>query len=380
MRHWKIELGMRLDDYITLGRSGLRVSPFCLGTMTFGTDWGWGAEESVSRSLFDRYLEAGGNFIDTADAYTGGKSEELIGKFIDESGVRDRIVLATKFTFNTDPNNPNAGGNGRKNIYRALEGSLRRLKTDFIDLYWLHAWDTITPVEEVISTLNDLARQGKIRHYGFSDTPAWYAARAYTLAEKDAAERLIALQLEYSLVERNIEREHIPVAQELGLGICPWSPLASGFLSGKYRRDRTNSGNGRLEKLKDSENPGFKKFTEKNWKILDVLLEVADQLGKPPAQVSLNWVATQPGITSTILGASKLSQLMDNLSALEFSIPLDLRTRLNAVSAPDSIHPYVFFEPFLQTMIHGARVQAWSRSSTHSSEAAKPRVEEPLHK
>ena len=185
---------------------------------------------------FDRYLEAGGNFIDTADGYTGGKSEEMVGKFIAERKLRDRVVLATKFTFNAEPGNPNAGGNGRKNIYRALEGSLRRLKTDYIDLYWLHAWDTVTPVEEVVSTLNDLVREGKIRHYGFSDTPAWYVARAYTLAEKEGKERLIALQLEYSLVERNIEREHIPAAQELGLGICPWSPLASGFLTGKYKR------------------------------------------------------------------------------------------------------------------------------------------------
>lgn len=371
---------MRLNEYITLGRSGLRVSPLCLGTMTFGTEWGWGAEESVSRSLFDRYLETGGNFIDTADGYTGGKSEELVGKFIRENGVRDRIVLATKFTFNADPKDPNAGGNGRKNIYRALEGSLRRLNTDYIDLYWLHAWDTVTPVEEVVSTLNDLVRQGKIRHYGFSDTPAWYIARAYTLAEKDAAERLIALQFEYSLVERNIEREHIPVALELGLGVCPWSPLASGFLSGKYRRDRAASGDSRLEKLKDSENPGFKKFTDQNWKILGVLLEVADQIGRPPAQVALNWVATQPGVTSTILGASKLSQLVDNISALDFSIPSELRGRLNAASAPPSIHPYVFFEPFLQGMIHGARIQAWSRSSDHSPSADAPRVEEPLHK
>ena len=214
-------MSRNLNDYITLGRSGLRVSPLCLGTMTFGTEWGWGAEEKTSREVFDRYVDAGGNFIDTADFYTGGHSEELLGKFISERGVRDRVVLATKFTFNGDAGNPNAGGNGRKNIYRALDGSLRRLQADYIDLYWLHAWDTVTPVEEVISTLNDLVRAGKIRHYGFSDTPAWYVARAQTLAEKEGKERLVALQLEYSLVERNIEREHIPAAQELGLGITP---------------------------------------------------------------------------------------------------------------------------------------------------------------
>jgi aryl-alcohol dehydrogenase-like predicted oxidoreductase len=352
---------MRLNEYTTLGRSGLLVSPLCLGTMTFGTEWGWGAEESVSRGLFERYIEAGGNFIDTADGYTGGKSEEMLGKFIAERKLRDRVVLATKFTFNAEPENPNAGGNGRKNIYRALEGSLRRLQTDYIDLYWLHAWDTITPVEEVISTLSDLVSAGKIRYYGFSDTPAWYLSRAYTLAEKENKARLIALQLEYSLVERNIEREHIPAALELGLGICPWSPLASGFLSGKYKRDGNDgAGNGRLGKVKDSGNPTFAKFTPENWKILDVLLEVAREMNRPPAQVALNWVASQPGVTSTILGASKLSQLEDNLNAIEFSIPSDLRRKLNDVGAPATIHPYMFFEPFIQGMIHGASVRAWS--------------------
>lgn len=351
---------MQLNEYSTLGRSGLRVSPLCLGTMTFGTEWGWGAEEKVSRSLFDRYIEQGGNFVDTADGYTGGKSEEMVGKFIAERGLRDRVVLATKFTFNAEPGNPNAGGNGRKNIYRALHGSLRRLQTDFIDLYWLHAWDTVTPVEEVVGTLNDLVREGKIHHYGFSDTPAWYTARAQTLAEKEGKERLIALQLEYSLVERNIEREHIPAAQELGLGVCPWSPLASGFLTGKYKRQGNDGlGDGRLEKTRDSQNPTLLRFNHRNWEILDVLLDIAKQIGRSPAQVALNWVATQPGITSTILGASKLKQLEDNLSAIEFSIPAELRQKLDSVSAPASIHPYMFFEPFLQAMIHGAKVRGW---------------------
>lgn len=362
---------MQLNDYRTLGRSGLRVSPLCLGTMTFGTEWGWGTEENVSRGLFDRYVEQGGNFIDTADGYTGGKSEEMLGKFIAERGLRDRIVLATKFTFNAEQGNPNAGGNGRKNIYRALHGSLRRLQTDFVDLYWLHAWDAVTPVEEVISTLNDLVREGKIRHYGFSNTPAWYIARAQTLAEKEGKERLIALQLEYSLVERNIEREHIPAAQELGLGICPWSPLASGFLTGKYRRDGDDGrGDGRLDKVKDSPNPGFKKFTAQNWEILEVLLEASKELHRPAAQVALNWVATQPGITSTILGASKLSQLDDNLRAIEFSIPADLRRQLEEVSAPASIHPYVFFESFLQGLIHGAKVRGWAPNRVLSTDGA----------
>lgn len=360
-----------LDSYVTLGRSGLRVSPLCLGTMTFGNEWGWGSEEEVARTVFDNYIEAGGNFIDTANVYTEGHSEELVGKFIADRGLRERLVLATKFTFNPEAGNPNAGGNGRKNIYRAIEDSLRRLKTDYIDLYWLHAWDTVTPVEEVVSTLNDLVRAGKIRHYGFSDTPAWYVARAKTIAEKEGKDGLIALQLEYSLVERNIEREHIPAAQELGLGITPWSPLAGGFLTGKYKqKGDTGEGEGRLETTKDADNPIFHRFTTRNWEILKVLLDVAKQLNRPASQVSLNWVATQPGITSTIIGASKLSQLEDNLRYAEFEIPAELRKRLDEVSAIESSHPYGFFTPPFQGWIAGGTgLQPWSAARTYAPPA-----------
>lgn len=365
-------MGKHLNEYVTLGRSGLRVSPLCLGTMTFGTEWGWGSEEETARAVFDRYIDAGGNFIDTADGYTEGQSEELLGKFISQRSLRDRVVLATKFTFNGDPGNPNAGGNGRKNIHRALEGSLRRLQTDYIDLYWLHAWDTITPVEEVVSTLSDLVRAGKIRYYGFSDTPAWYLARAHTLAEKEGKERLIALQLEYSLVERSIEREHVPAAQELGLGVTPWSPLASGFLSGKYRRKGNKGvGEGRLDVVKD--NPNFDQFTERNWRILDQLSDVAKQLSKTPAQVALNWVATQPGITSTIIGATKLTQLEDNLRSIEFDIPADLRKTLDEASAIDPVHPYKFFNPEMQGMLSGGTiVRPWAPARVYAPPSREP--------
>ncbi|MGH9351023.1 MAG: aldo/keto reductase, partial [Terriglobia bacterium] len=300
--------------------------------------------------------------------------EELTGKFIAEKNLRDRIVLATKFTLNAGPGNPNAGGNGRKNIYRALEGSLTRLRTDYVDLYWLHAWDTITPVEEVISTLDDLVREGIIRHYGFSDTPAWYVARAQTLAEREGKERLIALQLEYSLLERNIEREHIPAAQELGLGILPWSPLASGFLTGKYKRDgNSGKGEGRLEKTKDATNPVFQKFTERNWRVLDTLLDVAAQLKKPPAQIALNWVATQPVITSTIIGATSVKQLDDNLASIEFNIPSDLRNRLDDVSAIEPLHPYLFFGGELGGMISGGvDVKPWAPARATGGPVSKP--------
>jgi len=368
---------MSLKQYVTLGRSGLRVSPYSLGTMTFGTEWGWGSEESDARAVFNGYIDAGGNFLDTADGYTMGKSEQLVGKFITERNLRDRVVLATKFTFNADPSNPNAGGNGRKNIYRALEGSLRRLQTDYIDLYWLHVWDMVTPVEEVLSTLNDLVRAGKIRHFGFSDVPAWYVARAQTLAEREGKERLIALQLEYSLTERNIEREHIPVAQELGIGVCPWSPLAGGFLSGKYKREgNTGKGQGRLDQNKHAQL--FDRFTEHNWRVLDALLDVAKQLDKKPVQVALNWVVTQPGITSTIIGATNLSQLQDNLSALEFTIPADLRKRLDDASAIEQFHPYIFFQPAMQARIKGeSPVRAWTPGSAQLVAPAEKTGEKP---
>lgn len=353
---------MNLNEYTTLGRSGLRVSPLALGTMTFGNDR-WGSDDAEAKRIFDRYVEQGGNFLDVADGYAEGRSEEVLGRFVAERKLRDRLVIATKFSFNAQEGNPNAGGNGRKNIYRALEGSLRRLNMDFVDMYWMHVWDTITPVEEVVQTLTDLVRAGKVRYYGFSDVPAWYASRAYTLAEQQALERPIALQLEYSLVERNIEREHIPMARELGLGICPWSPLASGFLAGKYTREggAASAKGSRLEVLKDSNNPVFNKFTERNWNIVDVLKEVARQLGRSPAEVALNWVANQPGVTSTIIGATKLKQLETNLAAITFEIPAELRQKLDEASRIESVHPYMFFEEVLQDRVRGGvKINKWN--------------------
>ncbi|PWK85283.1 aldo/keto reductase [Fulvimonas soli] len=343
---------MPLDQYYTLGRSGLRVSRLALGTMTFGEDWGWGAAEDTARAMFDRYLEAGGNFIDTADLYTEGSSERLLGRFIEQSGTRDRVVLATKFTYNAQPGDPNAGGNGRKNIMRAVEGSLRRLRTDYIDLYLLHTWDRLTPAEEVVRTLDDLVRAGKIRYAGLSDVPAWYAARAQTFAEAHALSPLVGLQLEYSLAERNIEHEFVPLALELGMGITAWSPLAMGLLSGKYRpSEGGGTGEGRLAKIGDL--PGFRRFTERNWGIVAALEEVAGAIGRPMAQVALNWVATRPAVGSVIVGATKLAQLDDNLAALSFEIPAELRAKLDAASAPETPFPYWFFGDAQQTRIHG---------------------------
>ena len=352
---------MQVNEYVTLGRSGLRVSPLALGTMTFGNDR-WGSSDAESRRIFDSYMKHGGNFVDVADVYAEGKSEEVLGGFIAEAKLHDRLVVATKFSFNPQEGNPNSGGNGRKNIYRALEGSLRRLKLDYIDLYWMHVWDTLTPVEEVVSTLTDLVHEGKILYYGFSDVPAWYAARAVTLAETMGLERPIGLQLEYSLVERNIEREHIPAALELGMGVCPWSPLASGFLTGKYSKEGPTSSRGsRLEVLKDSNNPVFNKFTDRNWAILDTVQKFAKQLSRSAAEVALSWVAHQPGITSTIIGATSLKQLETNLGAVTFELPTDARAELDSVSQLEPAHPYMFFGEVLQDRIRGGtKVRKWS--------------------
>src|SRR5713226_516627 len=224
-----------LNSYFTLGRTGLRVSRLALGTMTFGTEWGWGTDKETARELVNTYVDAGGNFFDTADLYTNGTSETWLGEFVAERGLRDAAVISTKFSYNAQPGNPNAGGNGRKNILRAVEASLKRLGTDYIDLYILHTWDRVTPAEEVMRTLDDLVRSGKVRYVGLSNVPAWYASRAQTIAEMRGYERFSAFQLEYSLAERGIEDELLPFGIAHGLGTMVWSPLGSGLLSGKYK-------------------------------------------------------------------------------------------------------------------------------------------------
>lgn len=360
---------MKLTDYRTLGRSGLIVSPLSLGTMTFGTKR-WGASDEVAQSIFNEYVDAGGNFIDTADVYAGGRSEELVGQYIADRSLRDRVVLATKFSFsggsgagNPIQGGPNLGGNGRKNIYRALEGSLRRLKTDYVDLYWMHVWDTVTPVEELLQSLGDLVRAGKIRYFALSDLPAWYAAKAATLAQVHHVPGPIALQMEYSLVERTIEQEHVPAARECGLGLVPWSPLAGGFLSGKYERgdtDKRATGEGRLS----GSNPfGDSKFTDRNWAILDTLRDVAGAMDRPVAQVALAWVLAQPGVGSVLIGASKTGQLADNIASLAIQFTPEQRRILTERSAPAPVGVYPIFEPQNQILknaiFNGTDVQGW---------------------
>lgn len=329
---------MNLTNLCTLGRSGLIVSPLALGTMTMGKE-GWGSPDDASEAIFNAYVDAGGNHIDTADIYAAGRSEELLGDFIEKRGLRDRLALATKYSWSGDDNNPLAGGNGRKNLIRALEGSLKRLRTDYIDLYWMHVWDRITPAEEVLQAMGDLVRMGKIRYFALSDVPAWYAVRMATLAQVHSVPGPVALQMAYSLIERNIEWEYVPAALELSMGIVPWSPLGAGFLTGKYRREEAHR-EGRLS----GPNPfGDALFTERNWKTLDTLRDVAGDVGKPLAQVALAWALAQPGVDTVILGARTIEQLADNLASLEITLPPGALATLNAASAPERILPYSIF-------------------------------------
>lgn len=357
------ELAVDLKNYVTLGHSGLRVSPLCLGTMTFGTETGWGMEASDSRRVFDHYVGEGGNFLDCANSYAGGTSERLLGQFVKESGSREKLAIATKFTRCVEVGNPNAVGNGRKTILRSIDESLKRLQTDYIDLYWLHSWDMITPAEEVVATLDQLVKAGKILHYGLSDVPAWYATRVQTIAEKSGLEPVIALQLEYSLIERSIEREHIAAAQEMGMALCSWGATASGFLSGKYEKGASVKGSGRLS----AGGPQMDRFSSGNWEILEAVQAVATELGKTPAQIALNWVATQPVSTSPIVGARSLEQLKENLAVLKFSIPLELRQRLDAASALPPVHPYRMYQPPMAEMLAGGvNAQPWRRVHPYS--------------
>ena len=349
---------MTLTDFRTLGRSGLIVSPLALGTMTFGTPR-WGSTEEVSNSIFHAYVDAGGNFIDTADVYAKGRGEELVGATIAARKLRDRLVLATKSSFfGGETGNVNGGGNGRKHMNRALEGSLRRLRTDYVDLYWMHVWDRVTPVEEVLQTLGDMVRAGKIRYFGFSDVPAWYVAKAATLASAHAVPGPIALQLAYSLVERNIEREHLPAAREFGLGTCAWSPLAAGLLAGKYRKEGDKAaGEGRLV----GPNPfGNSLFTDRNWRVVEVLRVVATRLNRPMSQVALAWAAAQSGMTSILLGASTLDQLRDNLASLDVALNPETLATLDQAGAPEPTFPdSIFSDEVNRAIFGGATVRGW---------------------
>ncbi|MFJ6122834.1 aldo/keto reductase [Streptomyces sp. NPDC092129] len=332
-------MALTLDTYRQLGRSGLRVSPLALGAATFGNDWGWGAEQDEARKLFDLYVERGGNFIDTAVTYTNGTSERMLGEFA--RNRRDSLVLATKYTTLRRPDDPNSGGASRKSLFGAVETSLRQLNTDYIDLLYLHVWDSTTPVEEILRGLDDLVRQGKILYVAISNTPAWQTSRMQTIADLRGWSPLTALQLEYNLVERTGERDLLPMAQELGLGTVLWSPLAGGVLTGKYsRQDLTAPASDQSESARKSFNLALGGVTERNLAIVDVVKEVAAELGRTPAQVALAWTLHNPGVTAPIIGARTVEQLQENLGALEVDLSRSQMARLDEVSAIDLGFPH----------------------------------------
>jgi len=313
--------------YRLLGNSGLRVSEAALGTMTFGEDWGWGSAKEESRKVYDAFREAGGNFIDTANVYTNGTSESLLGEFME--GHRQSMVLATKYTNATPGTDPNAAGNQRKNMMQAVEASLKRLRTDYIDLYWVHIWDQITPVEEVMRGLDDLVRQGKVLYVGISDAPAWWVAQANTLAHLRGWSPFIGLQIEYSLIERTVERELIPMAKALNIGVTAWSPLAGGILTGKYH-GQNSSENGRMnsEMMK-----GFMPDQQRADRIVAAVKAVSGQTGGSMAQVALAWLRHRPVPVIPIIGARKLSQLQDNLACFVVDLSAEQLKLLDEASS-----------------------------------------------
>jgi aryl-alcohol dehydrogenase-like predicted oxidoreductase len=342
-------------QYRWLGRSGVRVSQLCLGTMTFGVEHGFGADLDESRRIFDAYVDAGGNFIDTANMYTQGSSERYLADFI--APLRSRLVVASKFTMTMDPADPNAGGNSRKNLTQALDATLRRLRTDYLDLYWVHAWDQQTPLDEVLRALDDAVRAGKVLYTGFSNVPAWVIARAQTLAELRGWTRFVALQLHYSLVERNIERELVPCAEALGLAVTAWSPLAGGVLSGKYSRDPAERATqpGRLT----TTSWGKAFLNERNLAIAEQLAVQAQRLGRSPAQLAIRWLLERPCAPVPIVGARNAAQLRELLGALEFELDATARDALDAAGRIEVGYPgsLLASEGSLK-MVHGAHAPA----------------------
>ena len=363
--------GMALNHYVTLGRSGLRVSPLCLGTMTFGEEWGWGCDPATSHALMSQYIEAGGNFIDTANIYTKGHSEAIIGDHFAAGGPgagnRDRVVIATKFMSGMHLGDPNSGGANRKAMIAACEASLRRLKTDYIDLYWAHFWDKDTPIDEMMQSMDDLVRQGKVRYIGLSDHPAWVCVKAQYEAQLRGWTPLIALQIEYSLLQRTVEADLMPMARDLNLGVTPWSPLRAGILSGKYRREsRPEVGTTRVP-----ENSRF--LTEATYDLIDILVELAETHAGTPAQVALAWLQSRSGVTSTILGVRKPEQLADNIGALDINLTPSEITRLDDASVPVLPFPVAFLDACKAniqagTSVNGDQRDSWSLAPQNDGE------------
>lgn len=316
-----------------LGRSGLRVSELCLGTMTFGEDWGWGAPPEDCRAMYELFREQGGTFVDTANKYTNGSSERIVGDLI--VGHRDEVVLATKYTLSSRPGDLNAGGNHRKNLVQSLEASLERLQTDHIDLYWLHAWDFTTGVDEVMRALDDQVRAGKILYVGVSDTPAWVVSQANTLSDLRGWSPFVALQIEYSLIQRTVERELVPMAKALDLAVTPWASLGGGVLAGKYSAGVPADEPSRMA-------AGHPRLSERNLAIAGVVGEIAAELEVPAAAVAVAWVLGRPGVMIPILGARRAAQLEQSLQGAEVELSADQITRLDEVSHVDLGFPHEF--------------------------------------
>ena len=375
--------------YYLLGKSGLRVSEICLGTMTFGKEWGWGASKEESRKIFDAYVDSGGNFIDTANIYTDGTSEKYVGDFV--SYDRDRFVIATKYTSNTRAGDPNAGGNHRKNMVQSLEASLRRLNTDYIDLYWVHAWDQTTPIEEMMRALDDMVKSGKILYIGISDAPAWIVSQANTLANLKGWTEFASIQIEYSLIERTSERELLPMANALDIGITAWSPLGSGVLTGKYNKSSNNehknntvnkdykqtesttndantntSSSSSNSDQQDGNRLNVANFSEmsntllkeRNLRIAEEVVNISQEIKRTPSQVALNWIRQSKKIFRNkiipIIGAKNLVQINDNLSCMEFVLSDDHIERLNEISKIELGFPHDFLSTdAIRNIIYG---------------------------
>ena len=338
--------------YRLFGNTGLRVSELCLGTMTFGEDWGWGSDQKESQKVLECFAEAGGNFIDTANMYTNGNSERFLGEFLKTR--RDDFVLATKYTLTQNPNDPNASGNHRKSLVKALNESLQRLATDYIDIFWVHAWDEHTPIEETLRALDDQVRAGKILYIGISDVPAWVLSKANTIAEFKNWTAFAGLQVEYSLIERTIEYDLLPAARHLGMAVTTWGPLAGGILTGKYNKgSKTQETSGR-----HTEGPWADAYkTDNNLRIAQAVLDVSEKINRPPSQVALNWIrGQQRGNIIPIIGAKKLSQLQDNLKCLDWELDQESLDFLNEETklAPVFPHSFLSFEQ-VRGMIHGEK-------------------------
>jgi aryl-alcohol dehydrogenase-like predicted oxidoreductase len=340
--------------YKLLGKSGLRVSELCLGAMTFGEDWGSflkGASKEESKKIFNLFVQAGGNFIDTANIYQNGTSEKYVGEFI--APERDKFVLATKYTLTTNPNDPNAGGNHRKNLFQSVNASLKRLNTEYIDLLWVHIWDYMTPIEEVMRSLDDLIRSGKILYIGISDAPAWIVSRANTISELRGWSYFIGLQIMYSLIERTPERELLSMARSLDIGVTAWSPLGMGVLAGKYNKDNKN----KEPKRFDPNHPMVSTFVnERNISIAKEVQAIANEIEKTPSQVALNWIINQKkkGVIIPILGVRTPAQMIDNLGCLEFKLDSEQMKRLNEKSKIELGFPYDFISSdVIRNQIYG---------------------------